>query len=104
MKTLAIVMMLLAGLVLSGCTMVQSPVIGFLVTQTKGPVSGVDNSVGQTKTGVAECTGIICVSMGDASISKAMEQGDITKIHHIDHESMSVFGVYSVYKTIVYGE
>ena len=104
MKTLAIVMMLLAGLVLSGCSLVQSPVCGLLFTQTKGPVSGVDNSVNPTRTGVAECTGVLGFAFNDASISKAMDQGDIDKIHHIDHESLSVLGIYTNYKIIVYGE
>ena len=104
MRTAAIVLVLVAAVTLTGCVMVSSPVYGGLFTQTKGPVTGVDNSVGQTKVGKAEAQGIIIVGTGDASIKAAMENGDITKIHHVDHESFSVLGVYSRYTTIVYGE
>ncbi|MBN2492065.1 MAG: TRL-like family protein [Planctomycetes bacterium] len=84
--------------------MAMSPTMGAVVTDTKGPVSGVDNNVGQSKTGEAECIGIVCVAIGDASIKAAMDKGGITKIHHVDHETMSVLGIYAKYKTIVYGE
>ena len=104
MRTAAIVLVLVAAVTLTGCVMVSSPVYGGLFTQTKGPVTRVDNSVGQTKVGKAEAQGIIIVGTGDASIKAAMENGDITKIHHVDHESFSVLGVYSRYTTIVYGE
>ena len=104
MHKLALVVLIAASLAASGCVLVMSPTTGSVVTQTKGPVSGVDNNVGQTKIGEAECTGIVFVAMGDASIKKAMENGDITKIHHVDHESLSVLGLYAKYKTIVYGE
>ena len=104
MRTAAIVFVLAAAVTLTGCVMVSTPVYGGLFTQTKGPVTGVDNTVGQLKVGKAEAQGIILVGTGDASIKTAMENGDITKIHHVDHESFSVLGVYARYTTIVYGE
>lgn len=104
MKKIAIATVLGAAISLSGCTAAMTPVFGGLVTQTRGPVSGVDNTVSQEKRGEAEAQGIVFIAMGDASISKAMENGGITKIHHIDHESLSVLGIYSKYRIIVYGE
>jgi hypothetical protein len=104
MRNLALVASIAAALLLAGCVTALAPTMGTIVTQTKGPVSGVDNNVGQTKVGESECTGIIFVAIGDASIKKAMDQGGITKIHHIDCESLSVLGLYAKYKTIVYGE
>jgi len=104
MKTTAIILLLTAAVVMTGCVMVSTPVYGGLFTQTKGAVSGVDNTVGQGKVGKAEAEGIIIVGTGDASIKTAMENGGITKIHHVDHESFSVLGVYAKYTTIVYGE
>ena len=102
----AIVLTLLVAMTfgLMSCVMVSTPVYGGLFTQTKGAVSGVDNTVGQSKVGKAEAQGIIVVGTGDASIKTAMENGGITKIHHVDHESFSVLGVYAKYTTIVYGE
>jgi len=104
MKSLTLMALIATAILLSGCVTGLSPTMGTVVTQTKGPLSGVDNNVGQTKVGESECTGIIFVAVGDASIKKAMENGDITKIHHIDHETLSVLGLYAKYKTIVYGE
>jgi len=104
MRTTAIVLTLAAVITLSGCVIPATPVYGGLFTETKGPVTGVDNSVGQTKVGKAEAQGIIIVGTGDASIKAAMENGDITKIHHVDHETFSVLGVYARYTTVVYGE
>lgn len=104
MKKFALLLALVSSLALTGCTAAMTPVFGGLFTQTKGPVSGVDNDVSMDKKGVAEAQGIVLVGIGDASIEAAMRNGGITKIHHIDHESMSVLGVYSVYRTIVYGE
>ncbi len=42
--------------------------------------------------------------MGDASISAAMAEGGITKIHHVDSKVFQVLGLYAKYETIVYGE
>jgi hypothetical protein len=42
--------------------------------------------------------------MGDASISAAAQNGGITRIHHVDHETMNILGIYAKYTTIVYGE
>jgi len=82
-----------------------APNVGGLVTMNvRGPVAGVDNSVAMDKIGTAESQGILFFTQGDASIKAAMEQAGITKVHHVDSESFGVLGVYSVYKTIVYGE
>ncbi len=56
------------------------------------------------KTGRATAWGILVYATGDASISAAMANGGITRIHHVDHETMNILGVYARYTTIVYGE
>jgi TRL-like protein family len=56
------------------------------------------------KVGKAEAWGIVLVAMGDASISAAAQNGGITRIHHVDHETMNILGIYAKYTTIVYGE
>jgi len=33
-----------------------------------------------------------------------MKNGGITRIHHIDYETLGILGVYAKYTTIVYGE
>ena len=65
--------------------------------------------VGETsstaRVGRAESTGIIFFATGDSSVQKAMQNGGITKIHHVDSNVTSVLGGFFVrYTTVVYGE
>lgn len=89
---------------ISGCTVPNSPVMAGLTIDQRGPVAGFDSTAGSSKVGRAKAEGIIIVGYGDASISAAAEEGGITKIHHVDCEVLNVFGIYSRYETIVYGE
>ena len=74
-----------------------------LFTQTDAAVA-VGSGSGADKVGTAESTAIICFATGDSSISKAMANGGITKIHHVDCKVFSVLGLYAKYTTVVYGE
>jgi len=94
----------LALMFLFGCTYASGPISAPISTDLKGPVAGFDNDASATKVGKATAQGIIVVGQGDASIKAAAENGNITKIHHVDSESMNVLGFYSEYTTIVYGE
>ena len=87
-----------------GCTGVGSPIWGSIYTNVKGPCEVVDNAVSPVKTGEAEAKGIIGICTGDASIKAAMDNGGITKVHHVDMEATSVLSIYGVVKTVVYGE
>ena len=85
--------MLLLG---AGCS-TQYPSIGW-----------VDNNVQPAKRGVAEiryltCTPIPILIDGDASISAAMKEGGIKKVHHIDAEEQHT-AFFTLRRTIVYGE
>jgi len=98
--TLAIVS---AGL-LTGCATVgHAPVTSLITLDEKGPVA-VGSAAGSSKVGRSEAWGILVFATGDASISAAMRNGGITRIHHVDHETSSFLGVYAKYTTIVYGE
>jgi hypothetical protein len=74
-----------------------------LFTQTDAAVA-VGSANGFSKIGTAESTAIICFATGDSSIRKAMENGGITRIHHVDAKVFSVLGLYAKYTTVVYGE
>ncbi len=91
--------------VLTGCVGVQSPVgMGSIYTSVKAPVAATSNEA-CSKTGTASCVNVLgVVATGDASITAACKNAGITKIHHVDHQSFSVLGVYSKYSTIVKGE
>jgi hypothetical protein len=91
---------------MSGCAGI-SPVaggsMGMVYTSTSAGVA-VGSAAGSEKVGTATSTAIICFATGDSSISAAMANGSITKIHHVDCKIMSVLGVYAKYTTVVYGE
>lgn len=107
MKSFAVALAVLSvACFVTGCVMpMTTPVHAGLITMNvKGPAAGVDNSVSCAKVGEATAQGIICFAQGDASIKAAMDNGGIKKVHHVDTETFSVLGVYTMTKTIVYGE
>lgn len=79
------------------------------ITNTKGPVpvSGASNHE-SLKVGRAQAQGILVLfAWGDASIKKAMENGNITKVHHVDYEYQKyscLIPFFEAYTVIVYGE
>ena len=98
-----LLVMFLAGSFM-GCAMVVAPVTGGLYKDVKAPVTATSNT-GSSKVGTGECTSILgMLALGDCSIDAAMKNGNITKIHHVDYDAMSVFFIYAKYTTIVYGE
>ena len=74
-----------------------------IYTKTDAAVA-VGSASGFEKMGTSTSTAIICFATGDLSISAAMQNGGITKIHHVDSKVMYVLGVYAKYTTVVYGE
>jgi hypothetical protein len=98
-----LVLALCAATLVTGCTVGQAPVTALLTLDMKGPVA-VGPAAGSAKVGRAEAWGILVYATGDASISAAMRNGGITRIHHVDHETINILGVYARYITIVYGE
>ena len=88
----------------TGCAAVgHAPVTALITLEEKGPVA-MGTAAGASKVGRAEAWGILVFATGDASIRTAMKNGSITRVHHVDHETTSWFGIYSTYTTIVYGE
>lgn len=75
----------------------------FYVNETS-PVAATSNPVGK-KVGTSQSTNVLgIVFTGDGGINKAVKDGGIKKISHVDQNTTSVLGVFSTYKTIVYGE
>jgi len=105
MRILLCGMLLASMIVVTGCAvMPMSPVMAPLVLEQRGPVAGFDGTAASTKTATARAEGILIVGFGDASIQKAMEKGEMTKVHHVDSEVLNVFNIYCRYDTVVYGE
>jgi hypothetical protein len=44
------------------------------------------------------------VSVGDAGVQSAAEEGEITRIDHIGYEMFNVLGIFMAWNTVVYGE
>jgi hypothetical protein len=102
---LLLLVVLLIVTLLYGCAGVRSPVTnGFLVTAVQGPV-GITQADTYSKTGTSSCVAVLgIVSAGNASIEAAIKDGGITKIHHVDHKSFSLLGLFAKFTTIVYGD
>lgn len=56
--------------------------------------------------GSATCTGLLWVfATGDCSVSTAMQNGHITKVHHVDGKAKVIlWGAYSEGTVVVHGE
>jgi len=94
------------AITLAGCGAVAvSPVTGTLYTNVKGTYGGVTPLEGASKEGKASCQSILgLAALGDCSIQKAMENGGITKIHHVDYQTQNILGIFATHTVIVYGE
>jgi len=95
--------MVLSAVMLSGCVIGMSPVMGTIFTDIEAPFA-VGSASGYSKVGTAEGKGILGIAFGDVSISTAMKEGGIRKIHHVDYHTENVLGVYSRVTLKVYGE
>lgn len=113
---LSTVLLMGAVMLLSGCSsaspkrptpVASHPYLNFTTTKGPCPVSGATNFE-SLKVGRAQAQGILCLfAWGDASINKAMENGNITKVHHVDYEYnrySCLMPFYEGYTVIVYGE
>ena len=99
------------GIGMTGCVGAGGPCtnsalgIGGIIDDNGAPASfNIDNNVKPAKCGMATSKGIVLYTTGDSSIKAAMDNGGITKVHHIDYKVFNVFNVYSKATTIVYGE
>lgn len=102
-KKRSLVLVPLLG-VAGGCgAFVTAPVSGFLYTNVTAPVTATSQS-SVTKSGSATCTSYLgLVATGDCSIEAAAARGGISTIHHVDHKSNSLFGLFAKYTIYVYG-
>ena len=90
------------GLLCASCATTYP--VGIAYTNLHLPVA-VGPETGDTmKMGVAQSRSIFgLIATGDSSVEAACHVGKITRIHHVDWEVESFFGIYSNYKTRVYG-
>lgn len=89
---------------LMGCAAGPGVVSGVWYSNQSGPVIATGEHA-PSKVGVSKAESILgLVGQGDASISAAMENGGITKIHHVDFHTKSILGIVATSKIMVYGQ
>lgn len=96
-RTIIVLALAACLLTLSGCAYVN--------TKTPLDVNLDQTTLGQ-KSGVAEARSILwLVAWGDASYAAAAKNGGITIMRHADQEVFNVlFGLYTRYRVVVYGD
>ncbi len=104
MRKSLFVLLTVSLFILSGCAVGTAPVAGVLYTNVKAPITSTSNTKGSKK-GEAKCMSVLgLVAVGDCSIEEAAKDGNITKIHTVDYESLNVLMLYAEVKVIVTGE
>ena len=99
------------GIGMTGCVGAGGPcttsALGFggIIDENRSPAPfNIDNSVKPDKCGMATSKGIVFYTSGDSSIKAAMDNGGITKVHHVDYKVKNIFGIIGSTSTIVWGE
>lgn len=115
-QILSVSLLLFVATLLSGCAGVSggafggaTPVSGWAFTGVTVPSqrlhAPLDTEVTPKRVGKASAYNVLgLVGVGDASVKTAMEDGNITKIHHVDHQIFSILGIYATWGVKVYGE
>lgn len=102
-KTVVVAALLLCGVASITSCALPFPV-GALYTQVMLPVSVGDGEMKFNRIGEATAWSILgWFAGGNASINKAAEDGEITKVTWVSQEVVNVLGIYGSYTTIVYG-
>lgn len=105
MKKCLLVLALLAVFpLLTGCMTTTSTQVAAPVMQSQDPGAVGDQSVEPAKTGMATAQGYVLFYFGDNSLQAAMDNGDISRIHHVDYKTFNILGLYVKRTTIVRGE
>ena len=92
-----------AYLSLTGCQIVQTPMLGFIYTEDKyGDFATIHPSA--TKEGKACAESILgLIARGDASVRAAKASGGITEVSSVDHSARNLLGIVGEWCTIVRG-
>lgn len=99
-----IFLMVACLVLLGGCSSAPTPTSGLIWTNIKAPITATNSDTKATLVGRSEATTILgLIATGDASIDAAVKNGGITRIHHVDYEKHSLFGIVTTYSTVVYG-
>lgn len=107
---LVIPSLLLPILLLNGCLFYQAPVMppaGLLFTSISAPIdTDMEDSKPTGNVGSASSMSILAlVAFGEATVSKAAENGRLEKVDNVEYEYFSVLlGLYQQFTIKAYGE
>lgn len=103
-KTLGLAAVLGAAVALGGCAAGPSMTTGYWYTDQSGPVIATGEHA-PSKVGTATATSILgLIGTGDASINEAMQNGGISRVHHVDFHTRSILGLFAETQVMVYGQ
>jgi len=95
---------LVAGVAMLCASCATNYPVGVAYTNLRLPVAVGPETGDAMKMGLAQSRSIFgLIATGDSSVEAACHVGKITRIHHVDWEVESFFGLYSIYRTRVYG-
>ena len=96
-------LMLSSAFILSGC--VVTPVPAIVSDASFSMDEQIKNEYLPKKVGYASCKQyVMIVGLGDCTVTKAMKNGNITKVHSVEHSAVQYLLFYGEYTTIVRGE
>lgn len=103
-RIVSVAMTLAVALVLGGCAAGPSMTTGYWYTDQSGPMIATGEHA-PSKVGKATAVSILgLVGTGDASLKAAMENGGITRVHHVDFHTRSILGLFAQTQVMVYGQ
>jgi len=103
-RTLAVTAALIGVIGLSGCMIVQAPVMGVLGSRVKwGEYAQGDDKPGQKEGRACMDTVLGLLARGDASVRAAKANGGITEVSVVDHSARNFLNLVGEYCTIVRG-
>ncbi len=105
-RVLTLSIVLIAGIGMTGCMIVDTPVQGLLGSRVRwGDHAQGDDSSADTKEGRACMDTILGLfARGDASVRAAKANGKITEVSVIDHSAKNFMNIIGEYCTIVRGK
>ena len=103
-RMLAVSAALVGVMSLSGCMIVQAPVMGVLGSKVKwGEFAQGDDKAGQKEGRACMETLLGLLARGDASVRAAKANGGITEVSVVDHSVRNFLNIVGEYCTIVRG-
>ncbi|MBS1104838.1 MAG: hypothetical protein H6Q91_340 [Deltaproteobacteria bacterium] len=103
-RVLAVSAALVGVMSLSGCMIVQAPVMGVLGSKVKwGEFAQGDDKAGQKEGRACMETLLGLLARGDASVRAAKANGGITEVSVVDHSARNFLNIVGEYCTIVRG-